>query len=66
MPVICVLLGLFQAFATSFLTFPVIALLTGMPLRFGWRFIAPVAPHKFDARMGDSETFRRDGFSRDS
>ena len=65
-PVICVLLGLFQAFATSFLTFPVIALLMGMPLRFGWRFIGPAAPHKFDARMGDYETFRRDGFSRDS
>jgi hypothetical protein len=36
-----------------------------MPLRLGWRFIGPVSPDKFDARMGDAEGFRRDGFAKD-
>ena len=50
----------------SLLSLAAIVVVVGMPLRLGWRFIGPVAPHKFDAKMGDAEGFRRAGFSDDA
>jgi hypothetical protein len=62
-PGIGLLLGLANQHATGLLSLAVIAVLIGMPLRLGWRFIAPASPHKFDAKMGDADGFRRAGFS---
>ena len=65
-PFAAVALGVVLQLPSGLLSLVVVAVLIGMPLRLGWRFIGPVSPHKFDAKMGDGETFRRAGFSNDA
>lgn len=48
------------------LSVALLAVLVAMPLRLGWKFIPPLAPHKFDAKMGDADGFRRAGFRDDA
>lgn len=64
-PAVCILLGLAAQMPLNPLAVAAAAVLLGLPLRLGWRFIGPVSPHKFDARMGDADAFRRAGFSDD-
>lgn len=65
-PGLSILVGLAHQLPLGLLSLAVIAVLVGMPLRLGWRFIGPVSPHKFDAKMGDGDSFRRAGFSDDA
>lgn len=61
-PVIAVLLGLASQIPDGLLKLGVVTLLVLMPMRHGWRFIGPVSPHKFDARMGEARGFRGAGY----
>ena len=65
-PVASILLGIVAQLQSGLLSLLVTVIVIAMPLRLGWRFIGPVSPHKFDARMGDAEGFRRAGFSDDA
>jgi hypothetical protein len=62
-PLGCFVLMMADYTAVGLLTMTVIAALILMPLRLGWRFIAPVTAERFDAKMGNQENFRRDGYS---
>jgi hypothetical protein len=61
-PIIVALLGLASQVPDGLLRLCVVTLLVLMPMRYGWRFIGPVAPHKFDAKMGDARGFRGAGY----
>jgi hypothetical protein len=62
-PLGCGVLWLANHFAIGALSLIVMAALLLMPLRVGWRFIAPATAERFDAKMGNHENFRRDGYS---
>jgi len=62
-PLGMILVELADQWRMSPLSLAAVIVLVGMPLRLGWRFIPPLSPHKFDAKMGDGESFRRAGFS---
>lgn len=61
-PVGSILLGLSDQLPQGLLSLAALAVLIGMPVRLGWKFIPPLAAHKFDAKMGDADGFRRAGF----
>jgi hypothetical protein len=65
-PVGSILLGLSDQLPQGLLSLAVLAVLIGMPVRLGWKFIPPLAAHKFDAKMGDADGFRRAGFRDDA
>jgi hypothetical protein len=62
-PLGCGVLWAANHFAIGILSLFVIAALLLMPLRVGWRFIAPATAERYDAKMGNHESFRRDGYS---
>jgi hypothetical protein len=64
-PAGCLVLLVVDTFGVGFLKLTVVAALLAMPLRVGWRFIAPAIQTHFDARMGNEESFRRSGSSAD-
>jgi len=64
-PMACVGLALAAQWPWTFLPALVAIVVIGLPLRLGWRFIGPVSPDRFDAKMGDAGSFRRSGFSKD-
>lgn len=61
-----ILLGLSDQLPQGLLSLAALIVLVGMPVRLGWKFIPPLAPHKFDAKMGDADGFRRAGFRDDA
>jgi hypothetical protein len=64
-PGLSLLLGVSEHVPGGLLTIAAVALLVAMPLRLGWRFVGPVPPPKFDAKMGDAKSFRDSGFRDD-